>query len=337
MWKKILLYLLGAIVLVVGGGLGYLYLKPVAKAAPLNIAVDRGPERVARGKYLFEVVSSCADCHSKVDETRFGAPIVAGGLAIGKPLPDSMGLPGRIVPVNLTSDPETGTGRFTDGQLIRAIREGIGHDDRVLFPMMPYSEYSAMSDEDVQSLVAYIRTIAPVKNLLPKTEIAFPVNLMIKSVPKPVGSVPAPDKSNRVEYGKYLAKIAGCKFCHTPEEHGSSIPGKEFSGGHEFQIAPGARAVTPNLTPDSQTGIGQMSEKEFLDKFEQYKDYAEKGSPKIDPVANTAMPWLGLCRMEPDDLKAIFAYLKTLPPIVNAVVTHPDAPEEKLLKKRTAK
>ncbi len=319
------------------GGLGYLSLRPVARAAPLEIVVNRGPDRVARGKYIFHVVSSCWDCHSKVDDTRFGFPVVPGGLAVGKPLPEAMGLPGKMVAVNLTQDAETGSASWTDGQLIRAIREGIGHDDRVLFPVMPYTEYSAMSDDDVQSLVAYIRTFAPVRNPLPKTEISFPVNLLIKSTPQPVGSVAVPDKSNPVAYGKYLTKIAGCKFCHTPVKNDSPIPGKEFSGGHEFPFAPGARAVSANLTPDSETGIGQMSEKEFLDKFSQYKEYAEKGPPKIDPVANSAMPWLGLCQLEDNDLKAIFAYLKTLPPIPNAVVTHPDAPEEKLLKKKAGK
>jgi len=95
-------------------------------------------------------------------------------------------LPGRIVARNITSDPETGAGTWTDDQLARAIREGIGHDGRALFPMMPYQSLRHMSDEDLASLVVYIRSLPPVRNLLPKTEIIFPVEYLIRGVPQPI-------------------------------------------------------------------------------------------------------------------------------------------------------
>ena len=337
MWKKIVLFIIGGVVVLIGGGLAFLYLKPVSMSAPSNIKVERTPERVARGKYLFEVVSSCWHCHSATDPSRFGEPIVAGKLASGRVMPEEMGFPGRVVASNLSSDPETGAGNWSDGQLLRAIREGIGHDDRVLFPLMPYSDLARMSDEDTQSIVAYMRTLPPVRNDLPKTSIKFPVNLLIKSEPKPAPAVASVDRSNRLEYGKYLVTIAGCVLCHTPvdgSEH--PIPGKEFSGGRTFLLAKDARAVSANLTPDPETGSGRWTEPEFLDKFYQYKKYAVEGPPKIDPVNNTLMPWLAFSRMEADDLKAIFGYLRTVPAISNAVVTHPDAPEEKDLMKRKA-
>ncbi len=194
-----MLRILGLIAVIGAGALAFLALRsPNMRPAP-SIQVARTPERVAHGKYLF-AVDGCIACHSVSDQTRFGFPVVEGGLAKGQTLPG----PGTIVAPNLTSDPETGAARWSDGQLIRAIREGIGHDDRVLFPMMPYSEYRAMSDEDVQALVAFIRTLPPIRNQLPKTKVMFPVNLLIKFTPRIVESVPAPDRSDVKKYGAYL-------------------------------------------------------------------------------------------------------------------------------------
>ena len=102
---------------------------------------------------------------------RFGEPIVPGGLAKGKVLPAEMELPGKVTAPDLTSDKETGSGSWTDGQIMRAIREGIGHDGRVLLPIMFYTEYRFMSDEDIESIIAFLRSIELVKNDLPKSEL----------------------------------------------------------------------------------------------------------------------------------------------------------------------
>jgi mono/diheme cytochrome c family protein len=296
-------------------------------AQPRAGEVDRSPARVARGKYLFDAVSSCAHCHSAVDGTRFASPIVPGGYAKGKQFPPSAA--DGIVAPNLTSDTETGAGRWTDGQIIRAIREGIGFDGRPLFPMMPFSEFAKLSDEDVESIVAYMRTIPPIRNPLPRSKVDFPMTLIMRMIPQPVGSITPVDRANKVAYGEHLTKIAGCQFCHTPFEKGQPVKEKFLAGGQEFLLAPNARAVSINLTPEPNTGIGTMTEEQFLEKFYQYKDYSANGSPVIEPVLNTEMPWLHLSRMEPEDLKAIFAYLRTVPPIVNAIVSHPDAPDNK--------
>lgn len=334
MWKRVLGIFALAFFLSVAAIIGFLALRPVKKNPAPALTVERTPERIQRGRYLFEHVNGCVDCHSIVDETRFGSPVVPAGYAKGRILPKEWGLPGTIVTPNLTSDSETGAATWTDGQLARAIREGIGHDERVLFPMMPYDNYRYLADEDLHALIAYIRTIPPTRNPLPKTEVSFPVNLLIRTAPQPVGSIPMPDRANPVAYGEYLTNVAGCRFCHTQAKNGELVKGMEFAGGQEFLLAPGARAVSANLTPDPETGTGRWSEKEFLDKFNQYKDYAANGSPKIEPVLNTAMPWLLYTGMETSDLRAIFAYLKSLPARKNAVVTHPDAPEEKRLKQK---
>ena len=332
MLKKLLAHGVLAVALGAGGGLAFLYFRPPAMVPAPNIAVDRSEARVARGKYLFSHVSGCIGCHSETDETRFGGPLTDGVLGKGKKFPLDAGTPGSLTAPNITADPETGAASWTDGQILRAMREGIGHDDRVLFPMMPYDSYAFMSDRDAQAVVAFVRTLPAARNPLPKTKIDFPVNLLIKFAPKPVGSVAEPNRADPVAYGKYLSNLAGCRFCHTPEKNNAPIAGREFAGGHEFPITPQARSVSVNLTPDAETGIGKLTEAQFLDKFQSYKDYAAKGSPKVAPELNTVMPWLYYSGMEPDDLKAIFAYLKTLPAISNAVVSHPDAPEEKAKK-----
>lgn len=327
MVKKALLSLLAIVAIIACSAYAYVRLALPKAAEPRSGNVPASPARIERGKYLFEVVSACADCHSAVDERRFAFPVAPGGFAKGKQFPSSGA--GVLVAPNLTPDSETGSGRWSDGQLLRAIREGVGHDGRPLFPSMPYSEYANMSDEDVESIVAYIRTIPPISNRLPASQITFPMSLIMRMVPAPVSSVPSVNKADPVAYGAYLTKIAGCQFCHTPFVKGQSVKEKSFAGGHEFEIAPGARAVSINLTPEQKTGIGTMTEAQFLDKFYQYKEYAEKGAPVIAPELNTVMPWLGYARMEPDDLKAIYAYLRTVPPVENAVVSHPDAPENK--------
>ena len=114
------------------------------------------PERLARGTYLVKHVTPCMECHAPHRWAEHDAPVEANMLGAGQEMPMN-GLPGRVVAPNLSPDPETGAGNWTDDQLARAIREGIGHDGRALFPMMPYQRFRAMSDEDVASIVVYLR------------------------------------------------------------------------------------------------------------------------------------------------------------------------------------
>ena len=325
MLKKLALLVLGLIVATLGGGLAYLTFKKPAMQPASTREVQRTPERLARGKYLFDAVANCADCHSDVAWDRFATPIKENGYAVGRHWPPELGLPGDFYSPNLTSDKETGLGNWTDGEIIRAIREGVSRDGRVLFPLMPYTEFRNMSDEDAESLVAYMRTIPAASRRQEITKVNFPVGLMIKSVPQPVTSpVPSPNKADRVAYGKYLSIIAGCRTCHTPTEHGSPKPGMEYAGGERFELTGrNMAAVSYNLTPDNNTGIGTWDEKQFLEKFHQFKDYAEGKAPPITPENFTVMPWLSFNGVEDDDLKAIFAFLKTLKPIEHAVVTRP--------------
>jgi mono/diheme cytochrome c family protein len=324
MWKRILLTLIAVLVLVAAAGLAFLYLRKPAAAPPADIHVQSTPERLARGRYLFEAVGDCDGCHSQRDFSHFGGPVVPGRTGAGNELSAwIVGMPGTVVAPNLTPDPETGLGAWTDGEKLRAIREGIGRDGRALFPMMPYAGFRNMSDDDAQSLVAYLDSLPPIRNPLPRTKLSFPVGLMIKGVPQPVGSVPPLDPSDRVRYGERLVAIASCGDCHTPMVRGQPDESKHFAGGRKFESAYGT-VYTANITPDRETGIGKWDEEFFLKKFYDYKPYADHGPPPVSgPEQFTVMPWLAFTKLTKEDLGAIYAYLKTVPAIKNAVETHP--------------
>src|SRR5215469_11775839 len=143
--------------------------------ATTNRKFERTPERLTRGRYLVRGLVGCETCHSPKDWDTHGAPIVPGMELAGQVI-NIPGLPGRVVASNLTPDPETGSAIWSDDQIARAIREGIGHDGRTIFPIMPYEFLRNLSDEDVASIIVYLRSIPAVRNPLPETEIKFPVN-----------------------------------------------------------------------------------------------------------------------------------------------------------------
>ena len=281
------------------------------KARPLTARTfESNPQRVARGHYLANAVSGCSYCHSEHDWSKPGQPIVPGREGVGEPVPFA-GLPGRVIAPNLTPDVQTGTGAWTDDQLARAIREGIGHEGRALFPLMPYPRFRNMSDEDLASVIVYLRSLPPVRHELPATEIIFPVRYLIRNAPEPLTQpVPQLDSSDRVAWGNYLVTIGGCEDCHTPQDaHGQEIAAMNFSGGSVLED-PGAKAAAANLTPDA-TGISYYDETMFLKAMR--TGYV--GARKLSPV----MPFAFYGNMTDDDLKAIFAYLRTVKPVKHRV------------------
>ena len=319
-----------SVVVLAGAGVTYLYVRKPAQAAPSAIKVAMTPERIARGAYIFTSVADCDGCHSQRDFSLVGGPVVASGRGRGLVLSDVMiGLPGVVVAPNLTPDRETGLGAWTDGEKIRAIRDGVDRDGNALFPMMPYQGFRNMSDEDVESVVAFLDSLPPAKNPLPKTKLDLVPGLMIKSVPQPAGKVPPPDRGNRKQYGKYLVSLGGCQDCHTPSDaRGQPLPGKDFAGGQRFETTLGT-VLSANITPDLETGTGKWSEEFFQKKFYDYKTYVENGCPKSPgPEAFTLMPWLGFSQQTPDDLGAIYTYMRSVAPVHNAVETHPGHPNK---------
>jgi mono/diheme cytochrome c family protein len=288
------------------------------RARPLTARrFEPTPERLARGTYLVNHVTPCMECHASHKWDEHEAPIDAQWLGAGQELPVK-GLPGHVVAPNISPDPETGAGTWTDDQLARAIREGIGHDGRALFPLMPYQHYRHMSDEDVASIIVYLRSLPPARRRQPATQIIFPVRYLMRTVPEPIlASVPAPDVSTAERRGAYLATIGACGECHTPQDdRGQPIRGLEFSGGFVFD-GPWGRVASANLTPDP-SGIPYYN----VDLF---KEVLRTGYVKARRV-NQIMPWHAFGGMTDDDLSAIFAYLTTLPPVVHRVTNAEDVP-----------
>ena len=118
-------------------------------------------------------------------------------------------------------------------EIARAIREGVRRDGSALFPVMPYLSYASLDDEDVKSIVVYLRTIPAVRNTVPTRSLPGPLEYIVKTMPKPLTTPqPSHQASTPEERGKYLATIAECKSCHTPtDDQGIPLPGLEFGGG----------------------------------------------------------------------------------------------------------
>jgi mono/diheme cytochrome c family protein len=288
-----------------------------------DIHVQPSPQRIERGKYLFHHVADCAGCHSPRDPSKFSMVHDPGRTGAGFVFPAELGFPGKIVGPNITPDPETGIGAWTDGEKIRAIREGVSRDGRALFSLMPFQYFATLSDEDIYSLVAYLNSLPPVKNALPRTRLDFPVNLLARFEPKPLLQPPQPPAvQDKIRYGGHLAAVAGCLNCHTQLKNGKPVPGMEFAGGHEFPVGQFVVRST-NLTPDEETGIGRWSEERFVRKFRDYASLSFETAPPAAQSSFTIMPWYGFAHMKEEDLRAIYAYLRTLKPVYNPVAVHP--------------
>lgn len=280
------------------------------KARPLTSRTfERTPARLARGQYLAENLG-CFDCHGEHDWTKHDAPLIEGTRGAGYEVFSLKGLPGRVTPPNITPDPETGAGQWTDDMLARAIREGIGHDGRALFPLMPYQGFRHLSDEDLASVIVYLRSIPPVRKALPKTEIIFPVKYLMRSAPQPITApVPQPDASTPVKRGQYLVTIAGCADCHSPQRKGQALRGLDFAGGFVLE-GPWGQVASANITSDP-SGIPYYDEALFLQTIRTGYVKARK--------LNQIMPWWDFRNLTDEDLKSIFAYLQTLRPVKHRV------------------
>lgn len=280
-------------------------------------------KRVERGAYLATHVSGCIDCHSKHDWAKYSGPMVAGTEGMGGEMFDQklVGVPGVVYARNITPDPETGIGNWTDEDIIRAMTKGISKNGDTLFPLMPYPHFNGMSKEDVLSIVAYLHTLKPIKNAVPKRQLMIPVSLAYPpNLKNSVDSNAMPPMDNAVAYGGYLVNAAACMDCHTPMVKGQFDFAHAFSGGLTFN-APTFTVTSANITPDSATGIGAWNEERFLNKFIPYRK--EEAYNHEAGKQNTIMPLTFYAGMQDNDLKAIYAFLKTLPPTKHLVEKYP--------------
>ncbi|HEY0139360.1 MAG TPA: cytochrome c [Thermoanaerobaculia bacterium] len=310
-----------ALVAVLAAGVVYLSVKKPAQRAASSERIEPTPERLARGKYLVHHASDCLGCHSDHDNT-FSFPVKAGTEGAGGFAWDaSADFPGFLAASNITSDRETGLGSWTDGEILRAIREGVDREGKALFPIMPYKHFRNMSDDDAKAVVAYLRTLPPVRRAVAQKKLDFPLNFIEKFVPQPLAApVAHPDPKNSIAYGKYLTRIGGCYECHTPhDDKGELDEARAFAGGWEMK-GPWGRNITSNITPHPETFVGRATREEFIGRF-------HATLPDVVPPKgrNTIMPWRALSGMTAEDLGAIYDYLKTVPPVENKVNAFPDA------------
>lgn len=305
------LLVLGAVALVIK----FYVLSPKLRPA-LDVKAPSTPEAIERGRYLAHHVAVCMGCHSQVDEGKPGEPIAAGRTGSGRDFGEMPGFPGRMRAPNLTPDPETGIGKVSDGQILRAMREGIGFDGHVLFPFMPYPGYAkALSDADALAIIAYLRSLPPIKNALAPSTVNFPISMFVRALPAALTASPPPPPpvSDPVARGNWLITLGNCHDCHDGfNARHEPIPGQELSGGSEFPM-PGdkGRLFVPNITSDRATGIGAYSDEDLMRVFDQ-------GVGKSGRVLY-GMPWPYYGGMVEEDKRALIAALRKVPAVAKVV------------------
>lgn len=251
-----------------------------------------------RGEYLMNSIVACGNCHTPQDAN---GPIAGMNLAGGLVFDESPAFV-AIAP-NITPDAATGIGDWSDDELRTAIREGKRPDGSTIGPPMPFGFYRAMSDDDINAIIAYLHTLDPVENDTPPSEYSFPLP---PAYGPPVTTVAAVDPSDTLAYGAYLAGPLGhCMECHsTPLPTGA--PDVENALGHGgLQIhGPWGVSVAADITP---TGIGHYSDAEL----------AAIITTGVRPDGSHLLPPMGVSyydNMTDADVAAIIAYLRTLPP-----------------------
>src|SRR5262245_16580804 len=325
--KRMILAALAATVVGVGGWVLWLFVEYPNVPDPAPLTVGSSPQKVARGAYLFNNVARCVDWHSTRDWTKYAAPVIKGtegkgGEAFTHAL---MGVPGEFYARNITP---TALADWTDGEIARAITTGVNKHGEALFPVMPYRNYGELDPDDVDAIVAYIRTLKPQPDEVPDRSFHFPMQIMVRTLPQPAHLAARPDPSDQVGYGGYLVRTAGCAECHASrDEAGQPRPGMQFAGGMEFRFPTGGVVRAPNISPDADTGIGTWSEEQFVSRFKIWERAADRVLPASQRSVNTVMPWKQLGGMTRADLGAVYAYLRSTKPVIHRVRKRDPIPE----------
>jgi mono/diheme cytochrome c family protein len=272
-------------------------LAAVALTAAISSAQAQSP--VERGKYLVTTIMTCQNCHTPKGER--GAPIFERDLSSGLSWDEP---PFKVTASNITQDKETGIGSWTDVQIKTALRKGERANGVHLAAIMPSDFYEIVTESDLNAIVAYLRTVKPVKQTYPDPvyRIALPRNIP-PGAEKPFTEA---DMSDKVKKGFYLATIGHCFECHTPMgPKGRDFAGSYGKGGFEFP-GPWGVSKSRNITSSKTAGIGDWSDDEI--KRAITKGVRKDGSPLKPP-----MGFAFYANLTDADLDALVAYLRTVP------------------------
>lgn len=313
---KIVLRVVGVLVLLIGAFAVYIQFSYNKKfndtPYPTNIKASADPAVIARGKYLVYGPAHCASCHTDKGQEAVvdqGQEVpLAGGFEIHLPLC-------VLRPRNITPDKETGIGNLTDAEIARTLRYNVNSKGEALIPVMPFND---MSDEDMIAVISYLRAQAPVKHEVKPTEYNFlgkAIKFFLIKPTMPNGTPPQMvTRDSSAAYGKYLAtSVANCYGCHTERDlKTGAFIGKPFAGGFIFEPSEesnGWEFVSPNLTPDNETGrIAAWDQAAFCKRIHSGRVF--KNSP---------MPWGPFSRMDESDMKAIHNFLRSVEPVNNKI------------------
>jgi mono/diheme cytochrome c family protein len=255
---------------------------------------------VERGKYLVTTIMTCQNCHTPKGER--GAPIYERDLSSGLSWDEP---PFKVTASNITQDKETGIGSWTDAQIKTALRKGQRPNGVQLAAIMPYDFYEILTDRDLNAIVAYLRTVKPVKQTVPEPiyKIALPRHI-VAGAEKPFTEA---DMADKVKKGFYLATIGHCFECHTPMgPKGREFETKYGAGGFDFP-GPWGKSTSRNITSSKEKGIGGWTDAEI-------KRAITEGISRDGSRLKPPMGFEFYKNMTNDDLDAIVAYLRTVPP-----------------------
>ncbi len=261
---------------------------------------------VERGAYLARA-ADCMVCH-----TTQGAPEYAGGLGFKLPF-------GTLYSTNITPDKETGIGNYTDQDFLNAIHRGTRRDGARLYPAMPFTSYTYMSDADALAIKAYLFSLPPVRAAAPANTLVFPFNqrwtMNFWSALFNPDTRFEPDASKSPEWnrGAYLAEaLAHCGECHTPRNLAFALNNrKKFAGA----VTAGWRAF--NISSDKTTGVGSWRDEDLV-------SYLTIGHATAHGTASGPMGEAvdqSFSQFAPEDIRAMVTYLRSVPAIAS-----PDLP-----------
>jgi len=276
-----------------------------APAQPPRPAVERvadGADTLTHGKYLVETIAGCGNCHTPhlADGSLDPNMAFAGAFVIEEPV-------FKAYARNITPDMETGIGSWTDDQIVNAIRNGQKRDGTFYGPPMSFGWYKRMSDTDVRAIVAYLRTVPAIRNVVPPSTYQIPLT----GYGPMVTTVPDVPKTDVVKYGEYLAGPLGhCMDCHTTYVMGVIDMNQLGHGGNVYTkpFMYDWAAVSANITPHPTAGLGRWTD-------EQIKTAITTGVSRDGRKLLPFMPYGLYAKAQESDLDAIVAYLRSIPPL----------------------